>query len=139
MKRELKVLRRLISAAILDNGSILAVLSSDYRVNIYNIESLKVKYLRVISLDKPLHAIALALKGEILAAAFNREIKLYSLALSALISKHRAIKYNRVDALRFLGDRTILIETIKNNINPNIIILFALYYIENYYYLSTSK
>src|SRR5204862_4393567 len=37
VKRELKILRRPVAAAILDDGSILAVLSTDHFVNIYDL------------------------------------------------------------------------------------------------------
>ena len=139
VQRELKVLRRPISAAILDDGSILAVLSSDHRVNIYNLENLEVKHLRVISLDEPPHAIALAPKGEVLAAAFDGGIELHSLAPSALASEHRAIKCDRVDALRFSADGTVLVGTTKYSTNPNTVILSAPYYTEDHHHLPASE
>lgn len=139
VQRELKVLRRPISAAILDDGSILAVLSSDHRVNIYNLKNLEVKHLRVVSLDETPHAIALAPKGEVLAAAFDGGIELHSLAPSALASEHRAIKCDRVDALRFSGDGTVLVGTTKNSTNPNTVILSAPYYTEDHHHLPASE
>ena len=132
-------MRRPISAAILDDGSILAVLSSDHRVNIYNIKTPEVKHLRVISLDEPPHALALAPKGEVLAAAFDGGIELHSLAPSALASEHRAIKCDRVDALRFSGDGTVLMGTTKNSKNPNTVILSAPYYTEDHHHLPASE
>lgn len=139
VQRELKVLRRPVSAAILDDGSILAVLSSDHRVNIYNLQNLKVKHLRSVSLDEPPHALALAPKGEVLAAAFDGGIELHSLAPSALASEHRAVKCDRVDALRFSGDGTMLVGTTKNSTNPNTVILSAPYYTEEHPQLPASK
>ena len=135
VQRELKVLRRPISAAILDDGSILAVLSSDHRVNVYNLQNLKLKHLRAVSLDEPPHAIALSPKGEVLAAAFDGGIELHSLASSALASEHRAVKCDRVDVLRFSGDGTMLVGTTKNSTNPNTVILSAPYYTEDHHHL----
>lgn len=135
VQRELKVLRRPVSAAILDDGSILAVLSSDHRVNIYNLRNREAKHLRAISLDEPPHAIALAPKGEVLAAAFDGGIELHSLAPGALASEHRAVKCDRVDALRFSGDGTMLVGTTKNSTNPNTVILSAPYYTEDHRHL----
>ncbi len=135
VQRELKVLRRPISAAILDDGSILAVLSSDHQVNIYNLGNLEVKHLRAISLDEPPHAIALAPKGEVLAAAFDGGIELHSLTPSALSSEHRTVKCDRVDALRFSDDGTMLVGTTKNSTNPNTVILSAPYYTEDHHHL----
>ena len=135
VRRELKVLRRPVSAAVLDDGSVLAVLSSDRRVNIYDLRNAKVKHLRAVSLDEPPHAIALAPKGEVLAAAFDGGIELHSLAPSALASEHRAVKCDRVDALMFSGDGTMLVGTTKNSTNPNTVILSAPYYTEDHGHL----
>ena len=139
VQRELKVLRRPISAAILDDGSILAVLSSDHRVNIYNLRNFQVTHLRAVSLDEPPHAIALAPKGEVLAAAFDGGIELHSLAPSALASEHRAVKCDRVDALRFSSDGTVLVGTTKQSTNPNTVILSAPYYTEDHQHLPASE
>lgn len=139
VQRELKVLRRPVSASILDDGSILAVLSSDHRVNVYSLQNLEVKHLRAISLDETPHAIALAPKGEVLAAAFDGGIELHSLASSALASEHRAVKCDRVDALRFSSDGTMLVGTTKNSTNPNTVILSAPYYTEDHHHLPASE
>ena len=139
VQRELKVLRRPVSAAILNDGSILAVLSSDHRVNVYNLQNLEVKHMRAVSLDEPPHAIALAPKGEVLAAAFDGGIELHSLAPSALVSEHRAVKCERVEALRFSGDGTMLVGTTRNSTNPNTVILSAPYYTEDHHHLPASE
>ena len=139
VQRELKVLRRPLAAAILDDGSILAVLSSDHQVNIYSLQKLEVKHLRALSLDEPPHTIALAPRGEVLAAAFDGGIELHSLAPNALASEHRAVKCDRVDALRFSGDGTMLVGTTKNSTNPNTVILSAPYYTEDHHHLPASE
>lgn len=139
VQRELKVLRRPVCAAILNDGSTLAVLSSDHRVNIYSLENLEVKHLRAVSLDEPPHAITLAPRGEVLAAAFDGGIELHSLAPSALSSEHRAVKCDRVDALRFSSDGTMLVGTTKNCTNPNTVILSAPYYTEDHHHLPASE
>lgn len=139
VQRELKVLRRPVSAAILDDGSILAVLSRDHRVNVYSLKKLEVKHLRAVSLDEPPHAIALAPKGEVLAAAFDGGIELHSLSPSALASEHRAVKCDRVDSLTFSSDGTMLVGTTKNSTNPNTVILSAPYYTEDHHHLPASE
>jgi len=139
VQRELKVLRRPVSATILDDGSTLAVLSSDHHVNVYSLINLKVKHLRSVSLDSPPHTIALAPKGEVLAAAFEGGIEVHSLALSALESGHRAIKCDRVDALTFSSDGVMLLGTTKNNKNPTTVILSAPYYTEDHQDLPASE
>lgn len=139
VQRELKVLRRPVSADILDDGSTLAVLSNDHQVNVYSLVDLKVKHLRTISLDNPPHAIALAPKGEVLAAAFEGGIEVHSLAPNALETDHRAIKSDRIDTLTFSSDGVMLLGTTKNSKNPNTVILSAPYYTDDHQDLPASE
>ena len=139
VQRELKVLRRPVSAAILDNGSTLAVLSVDHQVNIYDLTDLKVKHVRGVSLDNPPHAIALAPKGEVLAAAFDGGIEVHSLVPDAVGLDHRAIKCDRVDSLIFSSDGTMLLGTTKTSKSPNTVILSAPYYTEEHQELPVSE
>ena len=139
VQRELKALRRPVSAAILDDGSTLAVLSVDHQVNVYDLASLKVKHIRGVSLENPPHAIALAPKGEVLAAAFDGGIEVHSLASDAVGLDHRVIKCDRVDSLIFSSDGTMLLGTTKNSKNPNTVILSAPYYTEEQQELPVSE
>lgn len=130
VQRELKVLRRPVSAAILDDGTILAVLSSVHQVNIYDLSNAKVKHLRAIALDNPSSTIALSPKGEVLAAAYEGGIEVHSLAGGALVTDRRAVKCDSVDSLAFSSDGTMLLGTTQNSKNPNTVILSAPYYSE---------
>ena len=131
VQRELKVLRRPVSAAILDDGSTLAVLYSDNHVNIYDLSNAKTKHLRSISLDNSPHAIALTPKGEVLAAAYESGVELHSLARNAGKSDRRTVKCDRIDCLMFSNDGTTLLGTTRNDKSPNTVILSAPYYIED--------
>ena len=130
VQRELKVLRRPVSAAILDDGSILAVLSSHHQVNIYDLSNLEVHHLRSLSLDNRPHALALAPKGDVLAAAYDGGIEVHSLAPSALASDRRAVKCDTVDAIAFSNDGTMLLGTTQGSKNPNTVVLTAPYFTE---------
>lgn len=130
VQRELKVLRRPLSATILDDGSLLAVLSSDHRVNIYDLADRQVKHYRALSLDNPPNTIALSPKGEVLAAAYNGGVEVHSLASSALSTGRRAVKCDSVDSLTFSCDGTLLFGTTQNSKNPNTVVLSAPYYSE---------
>lgn len=135
VQRELKVQRRPVSAAILDDGSTLAVLSGDHQVNVYNLSNRKVKHSRAISLDNHPHAIALAPRGEVLAAAFEGGIELHSLAPIPGPSDHRDIKCDRVDSLAFSTDGALLMGTTKHGTDPNTVVLSAPYYTEDHHHL----
>ena len=130
VQRELKVLRRPVAATILDDGSILAVLSRDHQINIYNLSDLKVKHTKSVALDNPPHAIALSPKGEVIAAAYDSGIEVHSLATNALPTDRRAVKCDAVDALAFSSDGTMLLGTTQNSKHPNTVVLSAPYYTE---------
>lgn len=130
VQRELKVLRRPLSAAIVDDGSILAVLSSHHQVNIYDLSNLELHHLRSLSLDNRPHALALSPKGEVLAAAYDGGIEVHSLAPSALATERRAVKCDTVDAIRFSSDGTMLLGTTQTPKNPNTVVVTAPYFTE---------
>lgn len=130
VQREFKVLRRPVSAAILDDGSILAVLSNVHQVNIYDLSNAKVKHLRAIALDNPSNTIALSPKSEVLAAAYEGGVEVHSLAGGALVTDRRAVKCDSVDSLAFSSDGTMLLGTTQNSKYPNTVILSAPYYSE---------
>ncbi|KAI4115176.1 MAG: hypothetical protein LQ338_007894 [Usnochroma carphineum] len=131
VKRELKVLRRPVSAAILDNGSILAVLSKDRKVTVYELSNSRVKHLRAISLDNPPHTIALSPKGEVLAAANGGGIEVHSLAPNALATDRRSVKCDYVDSLSFSKDGTMLLGTTHHSLNPSTVVISAPFYDES--------
>ncbi|KAI4249752.1 MAG: hypothetical protein L6R40_000541 [Gallowayella cf. fulva] len=130
VRRELKVLRRPVSAAILDDGSILAVLSTDRRVNLYDLSNASVKHLRALTLDNPPHTVALSPKGEVLAAAYDGGIELHSLAPNALATDRRSVKCDHVDSLAFSKDGTMLLGTTHQSTTPNTVVLSAPFYDE---------
>jgi len=130
VQRELKVLRRPLSAAIMDDGSVLAVLSSHHQVNIYDLSNFELQHLRSLSLDNQPHALALSPKGEVLAAAYDGGIEVHSLAPCALTTERRAVKCDTVDAISFSNDGTMLLGTTQTPKNPNTVVLTAPYFTE---------
>ncbi|KAL8766500.1 MAG: hypothetical protein Q9209_006716 [Squamulea sp. 1 TL-2023] len=128
--RELKVLRRPVSAAILDDGSILAVLSTDRRVNVYDLSDTTVRHLRAVTLDNPPHTVALSPKGEVLAAAYDGGIELHSLAPGALATDRRSVKCDYIDSLAFSKDGAMLLGTTQHSVNPSTVVLSAPFYDE---------
>lgn len=131
VQRELKVLRRPVSAAILDDASILAVLSSNHKIHLYSLVTSELKHTRFIPLENAPHAIALAPKGDVIAAAHDNGVEVYPLTNSTAKSEWRTIKCDRVDALRFSNDGTILLGTTRNSTNPSTVILTAPYYTDD--------
>ncbi len=128
VRREFKISRRPVSATISDDASILAVLSTDHQVNIYDLTDSKAKHVRSVPLDNPPRTIALSPGASVLAAAYEGGIEVYSLAKSALPSDRRAVKCDAVDSLAFSSDGTMLLGTTQHSPTPNTVIISAPYY-----------
>jgi len=132
IKRELKTVRRPISASVTDDGSLLAVLSSKYQANIYALtQGGPAKHLQVIVLDNPPRTIALAREGTVLAAAWQGGIEVFSLAANALSTDRRAVRSEAVDSLVFSGDGSMLIGSSHDLEEPNAVVITAPFYTEN--------
>ncbi|KAK5939298.1 hypothetical protein PMZ80_008602 [Knufia obscura] len=132
IRRELKTVRRPISASVTDDGSLLAVLSSKYQANIYALNpGSPVKHLQVIVLDNPPRTIALAHEGTVLAAAWKGGIEVFSLAANALSTDRRAVRSEAVDSLMFSGDGSMLIGSSHDLEEPNAVVITAPFYTEN--------
>jgi hypothetical protein len=123
--RELKIMRRPASVAILDDGSVLAVLSTDHQVDVYDLGESPPKHTRAISLDHPPRTIALSPEGSVLAAAYDGGIEVYSLSIAGM---RRAVKCDAADALSFSQDGTQLLGTTLHSKNPSTVILTAPYF-----------
>lgn len=132
VKRELKTVRRPLSASVTDDGSLLAVLSSRYQANIYGLrEGHSVKHLQVIVLDNPPKTIALAHEGTVLAAAWTGGIEVFSLSANALSTDRRAVRSEAVDSLAFSGDGSMLVGSSHDLEEPNAVVVTAPFYTEN--------
>ena len=130
VQRELKVMRRPVAATILDDGSMLAVLSSHHQVNTYKLSMLKLEHLRSITFDNPIRTIALSPEGEVLAAAYDGGIEVLSLTNNALATDRREVKCDRVDSLTFSHDGTMLLGTTQSAKIPSTVVLSAPYFTE---------
>ncbi|KAI1504464.1 hypothetical protein F5X99DRAFT_416690 [Biscogniauxia marginata] len=128
VKRELKILRRPASACILDDGSLLAVLSTDMQVDVYDLGEAPPRRKQSLILDNAPRAIALSPCGRVLAAAYEGGIEVSSLSPGALPTDRRAVKCDGVDSLAFSLDGTQLLGTTTTSYTPNTVILTAPYY-----------
>ena len=129
--RELKTLRRPLSAAITDDGSLLAVLSTKHQANIYGLTSGEVRHMQVLVLDNAPRNIALAHEGTVLAAAYESGVEVFSLAANALSTDRRAVRCEPVDSLDFSGDGSMLVGSSHDPDEPNSVVITAPFYTEN--------
>ncbi|KFY18736.1 hypothetical protein V493_08378 [Pseudogymnoascus sp. VKM F-4281 (FW-2241)] len=128
VERELKILRRPASVTILDDGSMLAVLSMDHQVDLYDLSNGKPKHIRAIALDHHPRTIELSPGGSVLAAAYDGGIEVYSLSATALATDKRGVKSDAADSLSFSRDGMQLLGTTIHSKNPNTVILTAPYF-----------
>ncbi|OTB14433.1 hypothetical protein K445DRAFT_62999 [Daldinia sp. EC12] len=128
VKREFKILRRPAAACILDNGSLLAVLSTDMQVDLYDLGKVPPRRTQSLILDHAPRAIALSPCGSVLAAAYEGGIEVSSISPGALPTDRRAVKCDGVDSLAFSFDGTQLLGTTTTSYTPNTVILTAPYY-----------
>lgn len=124
--RELKTLRRTLSAAILDDGSCLAVLSSTYQVSIYSLGQ-TVEYVKSINLYKSPSAITLSAAGTLLAAAYDGGVEVFSLVGATNLVDRRAVRCSTVNSLSFSHDTSMLLgsTTNLNSPDPNVTTITA--------------
>lgn len=131
VKRELKTSRRPLSAAVLDDGSLLAVLSSKHQANVYALSDDGVKHLQVLVLDNPPRTITLSPMGTVLAAGYESGVEVFSLATNALTTDRRAVRCEPVDSLAFSSDGAMLFGSSQNLSDPSAVIITAPFYTEN--------
>ncbi|KAE8447456.1 hypothetical protein EG329_010729 [Mollisiaceae sp. DMI_Dod_QoI] len=128
VKREFKILRRPASATITDDGLLLAVLSTDLQVDLYDLSTQPPKHTRAVALDHTPRTIALSPTGSVLAAAYDSGVEVSSLNPSNLSTERRAVKCYAVDSLSFSRDGTQLLGTTMQSRSPSTVVLTAPYY-----------
>lgn len=125
VKRELRISRRPVAAAIVDDGSVFAVLGSNQTVTLYDLTNKKARLMKSIPLENAPRTIALSPGAEVLGAAFNGGIEVYSLHPDALPTDRRAVNCDPVDTLAFSAGGEILVGTTLNCKTPTTVMVSA--------------
>lgn len=128
VKRQLKIVRRPVSACVTDDASLLAVLSTEVQVDLYDLRCTPARRKRSLLLDNCPRTIALSSCGSVLAAAYEAGIQVSSLDPGALPTDKRAVKCDVVDALVFSLDGTQILGTTTCSSSPSTVVLTAPYY-----------
>ncbi|PBP22685.1 F-box domain-containing protein [Diplocarpon rosae] len=128
IKRELKILRRPVSTTITDDGLLLAVLSTDLQVDLYDLSGKCPEYTRAVALDHTPRTIALSPAGSVLAAAYDSGVEVWSLDPSFASTERRSVKCYAADSLSFSRDGTQLLGTTMQSRYPSTVVLTAPYY-----------
>lgn len=128
VKREFKIIRRPVAVCVKDDASLLAVLSSEMQVDIYDLQVSPPRRKQAIILNNTPRTIALSPCGSVLAAAYEGGIEVSSLNPTGLPSESRSVKCDAVDTLAFSYDGTQILGTTTNSSPPSTVILTAPYY-----------
>ncbi|PGH04007.1 hypothetical protein AJ80_08591 [Polytolypa hystricis UAMH7299] len=118
---ELKTLRRPVTAAILDDASLLAVVSSEHQAHIYNLSGFRVKLIQTIVLNQVPRTVALSPQGTVVAFAYDGGIEVHALGERALSTDRRAVRCFDVDALSFSSDGSTLVGSSANAQNIHLV------------------
>lgn len=121
VKHELKTLRRPLHATILDDGSLLAVVSSTHQVNIYSLTNAEARLIQNLELNDVPRTLALSPAGGVLAIAYNSMIEVYAVGEGTLATEKRAVRCAEVDSLSFSSDGLILLGSSDNPSTGNLV------------------
>lgn len=128
VRREFKLLRRPAAACIKDDASLLAVLSTEMQVELYDLTTSPPRRRQTIILDNAPRAIALSPCGSVLAAAYEGGIEVSSLNPGVVPLGKRSVKCDGVDSLTFSFDGTQILGTTSHSAPPSTVVLTAPYY-----------
>ncbi|PLN86272.1 hypothetical protein BDW42DRAFT_158883 [Aspergillus taichungensis] len=109
VRHELKTWRRPLNATILDDGSILAVVSSTHQVNIYDLSTGDAKHVQNIELNDAPRTLTLSPTGGVLAVAYDDRIEVYAIGQETLVTERRAVRCQGVDSISFSSDGFMLL------------------------------
>lgn len=109
IRHELKTWRRPLNAAILDDGSLLAVVSSGHQLNVYRLSDEEAKHIQVLSLNDVPRAVTLSPTGSVLAVAYDNSIEVCAVGEGTLSNERRAVQCVGVDSISFSCDGTMVL------------------------------
>lgn len=130
VKHELQTRRRPLGATILDDGSLLAVLSESYKVNIYRLGNEEAKLIQTITLNDAPRDLRFSPTGSVLALAFEDNLEVHAVGEESLATERRAARCLRVDALSFTPDGSMLLGSSADYGLDGIVTITAPFYTE---------
>lgn len=130
VRHELKTRRRPLGATIKDDGSLLAVLSSTHRVNIYRLSSEEAKHIQTITLNDAPRDLTFSPTGSVLALSFENNIEVFAVGEGTLSTERRAARCPCVDALSFSPDGSMLLGSSLDRAEDSIFTITAPFYTE---------
>lgn len=130
VKHELKTRRRPLGATIQDDGSLLAVLSSSHKVNIYRLSSGEATHIQTIALNEAPRDLIFSPTGSVLALAFEDSIEVHAVGKDVLSTERRAARCLHVDAISFSPDGSTILGAPADFEQDGIVTITAPFYTE---------
>ncbi|KAJ5684367.1 uncharacterized protein N7477_000712 [Penicillium maclennaniae] len=131
VKHEFQTRRRPMGATIQDDGSLLAVLSSTHRVNVYRLNSDEAKHIQTITLNDAPRDLTFSPTGGVLALSFEDSIEVHAIGEETLSTERRAARCPRVDALSFSSDGSTLLGSPLDYAEDGTVAITAPFYTES--------
>ncbi|PWY73759.1 F-box domain protein [Aspergillus sclerotioniger CBS 115572] len=131
VKHELKTWRRPLHAAIVDDGSLLAVVSSSHRVNIYHLTNDEARHIQDLTLNDIPRTLALSPTGGVLAIAYDDRVEVYAIGEEVLATERRAVRCSGVDSVSFSSDGVMLLGTSADRGNGGLVTITVPFYTES--------
>ncbi|KAE8351442.1 hypothetical protein BDV28DRAFT_137042, partial [Aspergillus coremiiformis] len=130
VRHEFKTWRRPLNATILDDGSLLAVVSSSHQVNIYSLSNEEARHVQNLKLNDVPQALALSPMGGVLAIAYSDRIEVYTIGEGILPTERRAVRCTGVDSIIFSSDGGMLLGSSGDSQSTSLVIITAPFYTE---------
>ncbi|PLB45611.1 hypothetical protein P170DRAFT_512271 [Aspergillus steynii IBT 23096] len=130
VRHELKTWRRPLNAAISDDGTLLAVVSSSHQVHVYTLSDVEAKHIQELQLNDVPRTLALCPMGGVLAIAYDDRIEVYAIGEGALATERRAVRCNGVDSLSFSSDGIMLLGSSSDDQNSELVTITVPFYTE---------
>lgn len=115
VRHELKTTRRPLDATILDDGSLLAVISSKHQINIYTLTDQESQLIQCLALNDTPRALALSPTGGVLGIAYDDRIEVQAIGEGVLTTDRRAVRCSGVDSIAFSSDGFMLLGSSSNS------------------------
>ncbi|PYH90532.1 hypothetical protein BO71DRAFT_74766 [Aspergillus ellipticus CBS 707.79] len=131
VKHELKTWRRPLDATITDDGSLLAVASSNHQVNIYRLTSEEATYVQGLTLNDIPRTLALSPTGGVLAIAYDDRIEVHAVGEGALATERRAVRCSGVESVSFSSEGDMLLGTSSDRCNGGLVNITVPFYTES--------
>lgn len=130
VRHELKTWRRPLDATIMDDGSLLAVISSKHQINIYSLTDRESQLIQCLALNDTPRALALSPTGGVIGIAYDDRIEVQAVGEGVLTTDRRAVRCSGIDSLAFSSDGFLLLGSSSSSRNGTVVSIAVPFFAE---------